>query len=220
MQSYYSDKLSAHRLRRCYEIAPPRVREYLETEIEHACAKFGSSGVALELGCGYGRVLPKARTLVGIDTSAPSLELAGMRLGGFSNWHLLVMDAARLGFRSRVFDLVLCIQNGVSAFHVSRDELIRESIRVTRPGGKVLFSSYSDKFWNARLEWFELQAGHGLIGEIDHSRTGNGVIVCRDGFRATTVSPAEFAASVATIGIQAIIEEVNESSVFCEIPVV
>ena len=52
------------------------------------------------------------------------------------------MDAAALGFRDRVFDVVVCIQNGISAFKVDRRALIAEAIRVTRPGGSVLFSSY------------------------------------------------------------------------------
>ena len=33
MRNYYSQKLSAERLRLCYEIAPPRVKRYLEAEI-------------------------------------------------------------------------------------------------------------------------------------------------------------------------------------------
>ncbi|MCK5302998.1 MAG: methyltransferase domain-containing protein, partial [Candidatus Thorarchaeota archaeon] len=80
LSQYYSDSLSAERLRRCYEIAPPRVARYLEAEIEHVLAKIKSSDTVLELGCGYGRVigrlLGKARKVVGIDTSKASLEQA------------------------------------------------------------------------------------------------------------------------------------------------
>ena len=36
MGDYYSEKLSAERLRRVYEIAPPRVRQYLRADIGHA----------------------------------------------------------------------------------------------------------------------------------------------------------------------------------------
>jgi hypothetical protein len=95
--------------------------------------------------------------------------------------------------------------------------LIAESLRVTRGGGRVLFSSYSEKFWKPRLEWFELQAAHGLLGEIDWDATGDGVIVCQDGFRATTVSPDEFRSLASEFDVRAHIEKVDESSVFCEI---
>jgi 2-polyprenyl-6-hydroxyphenyl methylase/3-demethylubiquinone-9 3-methyltransferase len=100
---------------------------------------------------------------------------------------------------------------------VDRRALIAESIRVTRPGGTVLFSTYSAKFWNDRLAWFELQAAEGLLGEIDHERTRDGVIVCKDGFTATTVGPAEFSMLVSGFMVSSQVIEVDGSSVFCEL---
>lgn len=85
MHSYYSHKLSAERLKLCYEIAPLRVKRYFEAEIEFI-----------------------------------------------------------LGFRNRRFDVVVCIQNGISAFKVDQRKLIGETMCVTRSGGTLLFSSYSE----------------------------------------------------------------------------
>jgi 2-polyprenyl-6-hydroxyphenyl methylase/3-demethylubiquinone-9 3-methyltransferase len=127
------------------------------------------------------------------------------------------MDAGRLGFRDGAFDRVVCIQNGISAFHVDARALVRESLRVTRPGGIALFSSYSEAFWKHRLEWFVLQAEAGLVGEIDWERTCEGTIVCTDGFTATTMGARRFAALVEELGTSARIVEVDSSSVFCEI---
>jgi ubiquinone/menaquinone biosynthesis C-methylase UbiE len=223
MASYYAERLSAERLRKCYEIAPPRVQQYLDAEIRHVLGRIRPTDAVLELGCGYGRVMeklaPRAATLIGIDTSRSSLQLAGELLSGFSNCRLLQMDALALGFRDQVFDVVLCVQNGISAFGANQRALIAESIRVTRTGGRVLFSSYSEKFWKKRLEWFELQAAHGLVGEIDWDATRDGVIVCKDGFKATTVSPDEFIALASEFNVRVHIEEVDESSIFCEIVV-
>jgi ubiquinone/menaquinone biosynthesis C-methylase UbiE len=221
MTDYYSDRLSAERLRRCYEIAPPRVRQYLEAEIEYVAGRIRPGETVLELGCGYGRVMPKlvgkAGLLVGIDTSRSSLQLGRRLLGKMPNCRLLRMNAISLGFRDDVFDVVFCIQNGISAFHVDQRTLIAEAVRVTRPGGRVLFSSYSADFWEDRLEWFQLQADHGLLGEIDRTATGNGVIVCKDGFTATTIGPDEFIALTSGLGVRVEIEEVDESSIFCEL---
>ena len=223
MNNYYSDKLSAERLRLCYEIAPPRVKQYLDTEIEFVVDKLNSSDHILELGCGYGRVLkrlaPKANSVTGIDTSHKSLLLAQKMMKDSPNCRLLEMNAVCLGFRDGTFDLTVCIQNGISAFHVDQQILIGEAIRVTRKEGKVLFSSYSQKFWQYRLEWFEIQAQHGLIGEIDYEATGNGIIVGKDGFRATTVNPVEFTTLTSHFGIIPTITEIDNSSIFCEITV-
>ena len=222
-KDYYALKLSADRLRKCYEISPPRVKQYLEAEIEFVLAKISPTDSVLELGCGYGRVLQKliknAKTVVGIDTSLESLHFAQKYLKYHNSCHLFAMNAINLGFRNRIFDIVICIQNGISAFKIDQKELIKEAIRVTRSGGTVLFSSYSDSFWNDRLEWFRIQAEHGLIGEIDEQATKNGIIGCKDGFRATTIGSEDFLSLTTGLRITPIITEVDCSSIFCEIQV-
>jgi 2-polyprenyl-6-hydroxyphenyl methylase/3-demethylubiquinone-9 3-methyltransferase len=139
-------------------------------------------------------------------------------LTGISNCSLMQMDALQLDFPDNTFDLVVCIQNGISAFHVNQIDLVRESIRVTKSGGLALFSSYSGKFWDHRLNWFELQSQAGLLGEIDYEKTGNGVIVCKDGFTAATVGREQFKALTSAINnIDVNIVDIDESSIFCEI---
>lgn len=218
-KDYYAKKLSAERLRKVYDVASPRVRQYLEEEIRFVLGRISPDARVLELGCGYGRVLERlasrTKKVVGIDTSQESLVLAVQQ--GRGGCMLALMDAVSLGFAKKTFDLVACIQNGISAFKVEPIELMREAIRVTRPGGRVLFSSYAEKFWPYRLEWFRVQAGHGLLGEIDEEATGDGVIVCKDGFRATTFRPGDFLALTASLGLTAKIFEVDGSSIFCEI---
>jgi 2-polyprenyl-6-hydroxyphenyl methylase/3-demethylubiquinone-9 3-methyltransferase len=223
MHGYYSQKLSAERLRLCYEVAPPRVQRYLEAEIEFVLERTEPPALVLELGCGYGRVLQrlvaKAKTVVGIDSSHESLRLAREMMRGVPSCHLFEMDAVELGFRDRQFDLVVCIQNGISAFRVDPGRLIEEAVRVTRAGKRVLFSSYSEHFWEDRLHWFRIQSKYGLIGEIDEDATGGGVIVCKDGFRASTVGPDDFISLISDLDIVPEITEVNGSSIFCEIVV-
>jgi ubiquinone/menaquinone biosynthesis C-methylase UbiE len=220
---YYTDKLSAEQLKRCYDIAPPRAKQYLDAEVNHVLEKIFPDDIVLELGCGYGRVLPrlcqKARWVIGIDTSVSSLHLARTVLHDIENCDVLAMDAVHLGFRNHVFDRVICIQNAISAFHVDQKTLIGESIRVAKSGGLVLFSSYSKKFWEHRLEWFQLQAEAGLVGKIDYEKTHDGVIECKDGFKATTVQPQQFVSLTAEFNVDTKIVEVDESSLFCELAI-
>lgn len=222
MQTYYNKKLSSDRLRKCYEIATPRVQQYLKAEINHVLTKIRSTDLVLELGCGYGRVLPsiakKAKSVVGIDTSRSSISLGREMLRDYRNCSLIRMNAIKMDFPDCSFDIVICIQNGISAFHVDQANLIKETIRVTKPGGLVLFSSYSDKFWKYRLKWFELQAKAGLIGQIDRRKTHHGTIICKDGFTASTVSPSQFRKLTSNIkNVKTKITEIDRSSVFCEI---
>ena len=222
MTDYYSDKLSAERLKRVYEIAPPRVKQYFEAEVNHVLQKIHNQDLVLELGCGYGRILSslakKAKSVFGIDTSLSSLLLGKELLSHNSNCFFAQMNAVQLSFPNNIFDVVVCMQNGISAFHVNQKKLILESLRVTKSNGIVLFSSYSEKFWNDRLEWFRLQSDAGLLGEINYDKTNNGNIVCKDGFTATTVGIDQFKALTSDIdNVIVNLEEVDDSSLFCEI---
>jgi hypothetical protein len=89
-------------------------------------------------------------------------------------------------------------------------------LRVTKKGGILLFSSYSSKFWNDRLNWFEVQAKHGLIGEIDFDLTKDGMIVCKDGFTAITYSEQNFFDLASNFKVETSIFEIDNSSLFCE----
>ena len=107
MPGYYTDKLSAESLRACYDLAPPRIKAYLEAEIEFVLSRTTPSMLALELGCGYGRVLqrllPRVRRAFGIDTWSPRLRLALEYLGGKPSVRLACMDSIQLGFHDGAF---------------------------------------------------------------------------------------------------------------------
>ncbi len=221
--SYYSKKLSAERLKLCYDLATPRVRQYLSAEIEHICSRIRSKDRILELGCGYGRILkelsPMAELVFGIDSSIPSIRMTCEYFSTMGNIEVAVMNAVETAFPDETFDLVCCPQNGISAFNVEKHTLVKEAVRITAKGGRVLFSSYSEEFWDARLEWFRIQSANGLLGEINEKATGNGIIICKDGFSATTVVPEEFLKLAEGLGEKVEITIVDGSSIFCEIDV-
>ena len=163
-----------------------------------------------------------------LDTSPPSFSyehvVNKMPQPESCYFHWVTVQSVRLrtlfeAVQHVVHDAVLCIQNGISAFKTDPLELIRESMRVTRPEGVCIFTSYSDKFWKPRLDWFRLQSEEGLLGEIDWDATQNGVIVCKDGFRATTYRPEDFRKFADIIGVESNIVEIDGSSICCVIKV-
>jgi 2-polyprenyl-6-hydroxyphenyl methylase/3-demethylubiquinone-9 3-methyltransferase len=220
---YYSEKLSAERLKKCYEIAPERVKQYLKAEIDFVVTKIRSHFYVLELGSGYGRILQrlaeKSAHAYGIDLSLKNLLYTKKVDPGSHRFFSAQMNADNLAFAPDQFDTVLCLQNGISAFKVDPVTMVKEAIRVVKSGGFILLSSYSDKFWKYRLEWFQIQSDLGLVGEIDYEKTGNGIIICKDGFKATTYGPKEFMSLALRLGLEPEITEVDCSSIFCMIRV-
>ncbi len=219
MNQYYTGTLSAGNLERCYEIAPPRILQYFDAEIDFVANSLEPSDRVLEIGCGYGRVLPRlmksASYVVGVDTSLGSLLFGRTMLPIQTTIQLAQMDAGTTAIQDGTFDIVVCIQNGISAFKVDPVILVGESLRITNHGGKCLFSTYSDRIWEERLHWFQLQAEEKLLGDIDWNKTKRGTIVCKDGFVATTFSEDDFLRVARELGVSCEMVEVDSSSLFC-----
>jgi len=221
MGTYYRSHILGSDLQRVYELASPRIRQYLRAEIGNVVERVRGAGRVLELGCGYGRVLrevaPYVDRAVGIDIAPANLRSASLYLRSRKNCDLVLMNAVRLAFADARFDATVCVQNGISAFGVDRSKLVSEAVRVTRDGGQILFSTYSPRIWLDRLEWFRAQSRAGLIGAVDEVHSKEGTIVCQDGLRLAMASGSEFRDLFARTGQRARIREVDQSSVFAEV---
>ena len=218
--TYYAKKLGGIRLEKVYDLASPRVCRYLRAEIDHISSMLEPGHIILELGCGYGRVLSELSDWVkeawGIDNSSESLALAAKR---YPDMHIRQMDAGCMAFEDDTFDLVFGVQNFISVCKVEPEQLLFEAMRVTKSGGKVLLTSYAPQFWSHRLEWFQNQADHGLLGEIDNEATGNGVIICKDGFKSTTFNLSDFIKLASSCNVEADFYTIDNSSVVLELRV-
>jgi len=128
MSNYYSQNLSAERLQLCYKLSPARIKQYLKSEINTVLQRIKNDDYVLEIGCGYGRILKEAakrtENIFGVDISFDNLKYGCDKyLKGVSR-NLIRMNAIRLGLSSDRFDLVFCIQNGISAIKESPEDLI------------------------------------------------------------------------------------------------
>lgn len=218
---YYLDKLSGVRLKKCYDLATRRVQRYLDEEIRFVVNCLNGTESVLELGCGYGRILfgitHATKSAMGIDIAPKNIKLAKTLKPKGLKCKFKRMDALDLKFPDHEFDLTLCLQNGICSFDGDQVTLMKQALRVTRPGGRVLLSSYSEKFWLHRVEWFELQAKHGLVGELDYEKTKDNRIVCKDGFSAGAMDANGFDALCSQLNLSHKIMEADDSIIFCEI---
>jgi 2-polyprenyl-6-hydroxyphenyl methylase/3-demethylubiquinone-9 3-methyltransferase len=216
MNNYYAEKLNSQKLFQVYETQIPRVKQYLQAEMDFVRENLSKTQSVLELGAGYGRIVrelaPHCGSIVGMDISEESVELGREYLKDYPNADMVVMDVHKMEF-PKPFDIIFCLQNGLSAMRAD-STAIHKILEILAQGGTAYFSSYSAKFWNFRLRWFEEQASKGLLGEIDYTKTQNGVIICKDGFRATMHLPEDFQKIGEESGYPYQMQEVDESSMF------
>ncbi|MFV0517931.1 MAG: class I SAM-dependent methyltransferase [Aminipila sp.] len=216
MKDYYKENLNAQKMYHVYDTQIPRIKQYLKEEIDYVRKNISKSHKVLELGAGYGRIVkelaPYCKSIVGIDTARESVDFGKTYLKGYHNASMVLMDVKDMEF-SNLFDCVLCLQNGLSAMHIDMEDIYK-ILNFVDQGGTAYFSSYSEKFWEFRLKWFEEQSKKGLLGEIDYLQTKNGIIICKDGFKAVTHTPKEFSLIGKEIGYPFEVLEVDESSLF------
>ena len=215
--NYYAKKLNSQKLVQVYDTQIPRVKQYLEAEVSFVKDNLLGSEKVLELGAGYGRIVKElashCKSIVGIDISDESVSLGKEYLKEDLNAEIVTMDANNLTFKEK-FDVILCLQNGLSAMKADSPEFIERILENVVTGGTVYFSTYSENFWDCRLLWFKEQAEKGLLGDIDLDKTKDGVIVCKDGFKAITHTKKDLELIGRWSGYEYKIQEIDQSSVF------
>ncbi len=217
MSNYYAENLNSAKLFQVYQTRYPRIEQYFREEIDFVRKDLHGNENVLEVGAGYGRIIKElassAKRIVGIDISEGSVELGNDYIKDCKNASMQVMDAYNMEFDEE-FDVILCLQNGLSAIKGKQSDLINQCMKVLKPGGIAYFSTYSSRFWDNRLDWFREQSEKGLLGEIDTEKTKDGVIVCKDGFVGITFSEDDFRKLGQESGYEYSVEEVDESSLF------
>lgn len=216
MSNYYAKRLNSQSLFQVYATKIPRIQQYLDEEIGYVCQHLTGKEKVLEIAAGYGRIIrqlaPHCATIVGMDISEDNVELAQDYLKDYPNASMIHMDAHYIHLDEK-FDVVICLQNGLSAIRGDKAE-IDAIIDLLAPGGTAYFSTYSARFWDWRIKWFEEQAKKNLLGELDYNKTKDGIIVCKDGFKATTQTPENYEQIGKRIGLPYEIVEVDRSSLF------
>lgn len=215
--NYYRSNLHAANLRDVYETKIPRIERYLGAEVEFVRGELSGTERVLEIAAGYGRILralsASAASLVGVEISPDSVAYGSEYLKDAPNCSLRVADFHTMP-ASETFDVVLALQNALSAIKGDPEAVVKKCVAMLGENGRAYFSSYATAFWPHRLAWFEEQAAKGLIGEVDREKSGDGVLVCKDGFKATTFRREDFESLGEASGCGYRVTEVDGSSIF------
>lgn len=220
MKDYYINNLSGNHLHQVYALADDSVTGYLQGEIDYCLAKIKPGDRILELGCGYGRIIKALASDIyhvsGIDNAPANIDLAIAYLDDHAMTDIKLMSVDALDYDDASFDLVLCMQNGLSAFGLDPLTVIKEACRVLKPTGRLICCTYSEAFWDTRLRWFRLQSDAGLLGSIDEENTKDGVIKCVDGFVSSAITTKGFEDYAEQLNLNIAIDNLTSGSLVAE----
>jgi len=122
-----------------------------------------STGVnddVLEIACGVARIgrelAPRCRSWTGADRSPNMLRFAAARLDGGGKTRLVQLRRSGLSdLPDCAYDVVYCINSMAHMDEIDHWRYLRDSLRVLRPGGRILFENLnlkSPQGWKAFVE--------------------------------------------------------------------
>jgi len=116
---------------------------YFQSQLRLMLEMLGTKkGRVLSIGCAAGGefadLLERACTITGMDYSEEMLRIARQRFAKQDAVSLSRSDAEALPFADASFDIVVCL--GVLEYLPGYEKALRESRRVLKPGGVVIYS--------------------------------------------------------------------------------
>ena len=126
-----------------------RAKGVLYAGAPRAVPDFPDGTVILELGCGNGKTLSalcrKNRQVVAIDYSPRAVHLARRTEYPDPGPAMAVADARNTPFRSGSFDVITACHVLGHSPDSGRSAMVRELLRLLRPGGWIWFSDFSTR---------------------------------------------------------------------------
>ncbi len=129
-----------------HRFATPQGRLFSDLEflpLNHAIASLERKACVLEVGCGTARfsesLARQGFSVVATDPSADMIDVAAEKCGGIEGIRFEQAEGGNLRFPEGAFDFVFAIRvtNQTESEEYAL-KMIREMIRVTKPGGRVL----------------------------------------------------------------------------------
>jgi ubiquinone/menaquinone biosynthesis C-methylase UbiE len=137
----------------------PLIKDWLKKENNYLKKNIRKGTVVLDVGCGFGRnigaIVNIAGKIVGIDNNKPLCGKIVKKLSKFKNVKFFCENAEKMHFSNNTFDYVICMGNTFGDFAKSKLKILKEMKRITKRGGKIIVSVYSEKALNVRKKEYK-----------------------------------------------------------------
>jgi len=128
---------------------PPKILKiFFDGDIAFIKNQKGKSEKILEVGCGFGRLLPYlsllSKRVIGIDFSPEQIKNSAKIIKKRSNIQTMLMRAEKMRFKNNSFDCSLCLNNSLGNMPEIEMQVVREMKRVTKKSGKIIMRVFAN----------------------------------------------------------------------------
>lgn len=195
---------------------PPQIlKKFFTGDIDYIENKLEKSGKVLEIGCGFGRLLPYlakvSREVVGIDFSKLQVKKSRALFRNNKNVKVELMSAEKLKFKDGIFDTTACLNCSLGNMPGIESLVISEMKRVTKKGGKVIVRVFAD---NKKVRTAQ-HKNYKRLGFTEIKDLGKAVVT-REGFYSSRFSKQDLNNLFANAGLKAEIKADGEAGYIAE----
>lgn len=139
--------------------ADPLIKDWLKKENLYLRKNIKRGSIVLDVGCGFGRNIKSisaiAKKIIGVDNDKDLFEAIRKKLSKFKNVEVFLENAKRMHFPTAMFDYTICMGNTFGNFGADKLKILKEMKRVTKKGGKIIISVYSERALCIRVKEYK-----------------------------------------------------------------
>jgi 2-polyprenyl-6-hydroxyphenyl methylase/3-demethylubiquinone-9 3-methyltransferase len=194
--------------------SPPLFKIWFKKENSYLRKIITKGSVVLDVGCGSGKNIKEianvAERVVGIDNDELFFKENKKILLEFKNVEVFLEDAQRMHFKNNTFDYTICMGATFGNFGLNKTKILREMKRVTKKGGKIIVSVYSEKALPVRLKVYQ------KIGFLVNKVSRDGTVVGENGVISEQFSKEKLSNIFNKSGLNAKIIKLGFIAYLCE----
>jgi ubiquinone/menaquinone biosynthesis C-methylase UbiE len=136
----------------------PPYQNLFEAERRCLLKNIQPDAVVLDVGCGDGRnmrtILEKTLYVTGIDNDKKAVKDAEKHFDAFPTVKIVYAEAISLPFEDGLFDIVTYLMI-LPNLDTHKEKALSEAVRVLKPGGIIILSSFSETAFDERMEVYK-----------------------------------------------------------------
>jgi ubiquinone/menaquinone biosynthesis C-methylase UbiE len=131
------------------------IKEYILKERKFLFKNVSKDKSILDAGCGNGEVIQilqkKSRNITGIDVNKRIISKTKRRFSSIKSIKIDYGNITKTKFNDSSFDYIIFSMNTLGNLNKYKKQALKESVRIVKANGKIIFSVYSEKALNERL---------------------------------------------------------------------